>query len=981
MPQRKKPASEPAPKKKPASKPAEKTKAPAAKKKVAAKEVAKAVPARGKKATTAVAAEKTPTVRTAGRSLVIVESPAKAKTIEKYLGPGFKVLASYGHVRDLPPKGKLRTEDVVGVDIKSGWVPRYVVVDRAAKSGNRKVRTAEDILAELKKEADKSQTVYLATDPDREGESIAWHISEALQLDPKHTRRITFNEITKAAVQRALANPADINDQRVQAQEARRVLDRIVGYPLSNLLGKKVTRGLSAGRVQSVAVKLIVDREREIEAFKSEEYWKIIALLAPQDSVRYTADPAKAKIYAKKRGEQLKKDAEPGDAETEDGEKKEQAPKIPLGSFQAELVRWQGKEFAVTNETDADAVYDALKDAAYVVTKVDQKDEQRKAPAPFTTSSLQQAANLRLRFPARMTMNIAQELYQGVQMGSEGSVALITYMRTDSTRVSDDALKMVREHIKTSFGDRYLPDKPNFFKSGKSAQEAHEAIRPTDLSYSPSRVQPYLSPDQFRLYQLIYNQFVASQMMPAIVAVTSVEVVASPIVQISPMGPMGPTEGGLLRASGSIEKFDGYRKVLPPAKQDDKVLPPLTEKQPLDKLDLTASQHFTQPPPRFNEASLVKTLEKEGIGRPSTYATIISTIQQRGYVKQEHRRFFATEIGKVVTDLLVKHFPDVINLKFTSHIEEELDDIESGKIAYKAVLDEFWAPFKKDLDEAETGMEKQKGVETGEPCPKCGRPLVEMFSRKTGGKFVGCSGWKEKENPCSYIKPGEGEAERPDPVLTEHLCPTCGKPMMKKHGRFGEYLACSGAPECKTTMNIGIDGKPVLASKATEHKCEKCGQPMMLKEWKGRYFLGCSGYPKCRNSMDCDAEGNPVKKVETGINCEKCNSPMVVKRSFRGPFLSCSGYPKCRNAKPIPADLKEKLKDLLPPAPERKKTADIIVETPCPQCGAKMRLCNARGRYFLGCSTWAKTKCKGSMQIAPEDVEALQKKAAESADA
>ena len=972
MPSRKKPESEPTPKKKPASKPAAKSKpATTVKKAASAKAVTKAGASRARKSTQAVVPENAPPpTRSSGHSLVIVESPAKAKTIEKYLGPGFKVLASYGHVRDLPPKGKMRGEEVVGINIQEGWKPRYVVVDRGAKSGNRKVRTAEDILAELKKEADKSETVYLATDPDREGESIAWHISEALGLDPKHTRRITFNEITKVAVQRALANPSDVNDQRVQAQEARRMLDRVVGYPLSNLLGKKVTRGLSAGRVQSVAVKLIVDREREIEAFKSEEYWKITALLALPGTVSYTADPAKAKVYAKKRGEQLKKEPEPADEGEEGGEKKEQTPKIPLGSFQAELVRWQGQEFNANSEAQIDAIYGTLNAASYIVSKVDQKDEQRRAPPPFTTSSLQQAANLRLRFPARMTMNIAQELYQGVNLGSEGSVALITYMRTDSTRVSDDALKMVREHIKTGFGDRYLPDKANVFKSGKSAQEAHEAIRPTDLTYSPSRVQPFLSPDQFRLYQLIYNQFVASQMTPAIVAVTSVEV--------SAFSREAPTfVAGDFRASGSIEKFDGYRKVLPPAKQDDKVLPPLSDKQALDKLDLTASQHFTQPPPRYNEASLVKTLEKEGIGRPSTYATIISTIQQRGYVKQEQRRFFATEIGKVVTDLLVKHFPDVINLKFTSHIEEELDEIESGKIAFKAVLDEFWAPFSKNLAEAETGMEKQKGVETGEPCPKCGRPLVEMFSRKTGGKFVGCSGWKEKENPCSYIKPGEGEAERPDPVLTEHKCPVCAKQMVQKVGRFGTYLACSGAPECKTTMNIGADGKPVLASKATEHKCEKCDKPMVLREWKGRYFLGCSGYPKCRNSMDADADGNPVKKVETGVLCDKCKSPMVVKRGFRGPFLSCSGYPKCRNAKPIPAELKEKLKDALPPAPERKKTPDVIVDVPCPQCGAKMRLCNARGRYFLGCSTWAKTKCKGSMPIEPEAVEALQKQAAE----
>jgi DNA topoisomerase-1 len=955
MPPRKKPAEDAAaPKKKPAARAPKKTdavaKTPAPRRKKAeapAGDGAAAAPPRG------------------GRSLVIVESPAKAKTIEKYLGTGFKVLASYGHVRDLPPKGKQKGEAVVGVNITEGWKPRYVVVDRGDAGGRGKRRSAEDILAELKREADKAGVVYLATDPDREGESIAWHISEALGLDPARTRRITFNEITKTAVQRALANPSDIDEQRVQAQEARRVLDRVVGYPLSNLLGKKVTRGLSAGRVQSVAVKLIVDREREIEAFKAEEYWKITALLAPQGRVPYTADPAKAKVYAKKKGENLAK-PQAADADLDEAKDKEPAPKIPPGSFLAELARWHGKEFKAGTEAEADAAYAVLNSAGYVVTKVEQKDEQRRAPAPFTTSTLQQAANQRLRLTARTTMSLAQELYQGVQMGGEGSIALITYMRTDSTRVSDDALKMVRAHIDSTYGPKYLPEKPNFFKSGKSAQEAHEAIRPVDLGYTPQRVQPYLSPDQQRLYSLIYNQFVASQMTPAIVAVTSVEVEAGP---------------GVFKASGSVEKFDGWRRVLPPAKQEDKVLPPLHERQALDKLDLTASQHFTQPPPRYNEASLVKTLEKEGIGRPSTYATIISTIQTRGYVKQEQRRFHATEVGKVVTDLLVKHFPDVINTKFTSHIEEELDEIESGKIAYKAVLDEFWAPFSKDLAEAETGMEKQKGVETGEPCPRCGRALVEMFSRKTGRKFVGCSGWKEKENPCDYIKPGEGEAERPAPELTEHKCPTCGQQMVKKVGRYGPFLSCSGAPECKTTMNIGADGKPVLASKATEHKCEKCGKPMVLKEWKGKYFLGCSGYPQCRNSMDADAEGNPVRPVETGVTCEKCGGPMRVKRSFRGPFLSCANYPKCRNAKPIPAELKEKLKDLLPPAAPRAKTPEILVDAPCPVCGAKMKLCQARGRYFLGCSTWAKTKCKGTMPIDPETVEALQKQAAASAEA
>ena len=901
------------------------------------------------------------------KNLVIVESPAKAKTIEKYLGTGFKVLASYGHVRDLPPKGKQRGEDIVGINIKEGWVPRYVVVDRGAKGGSKKFRSAEEILAELKKEADKADTVYLATDPDREGESIAWHISEALTLDPARTFRITFNEITKTAVQRALANPAAINDQRVQAQETRRLLDRVVGYPLSNLLGKKVTRGLSAGRVQSVAVKLIVDREREIEAFKSDEYWKIIALLAPQGTISYQADPSKAKVYAKKKGAEAARNSDAKIENVDDPDmpvEKEPIAKIPAGSFLGELVRWHGETFAAASEGEADRVYMALLSAHYRVTKVDQKDEQRRAAAPFTTSTLQQAANLRLRMSARSTMSLAQELYQGVQMGSEGSVALITYMRTDSTRISDDALRMVRDHIKSSFGDKYLPEKPNLFKSGKSAQEAHEAIRPTDLNYSPASVQPYLSPDQLKLYTLIYNQFVASQMSPAIVAVTAVETAAY-------ADRTEAQELGIFKSSGSIEKFDGWRRVLPPAKQDDKILPPLKVKQMLDKLDLKASQHFTQPPPRYNEASLVKTLEKEGIGRPSTYATIISTIQQRGYVTQEHRRFFATEIGKVVTDLLVKHFPDVINLKFTSHIEEELDDIENGKIPHRSVLDEFWAPFSKDLQVAEQDMPKQKGVETGEKCPKCGRPLVEQFSSKTGRKFVGCSGWKEKENPCTYIKPREGEAERPDPVMTDFKCPTCSKPMVQKVGRYGVFLSCSGSPECKTTMNLGVDGQPVLASKATEHKCQKCGKVMVLREWKGRYFLGCSGYPTCRNSMDADANGNPVKPIDTGITCEKCQSPMIVRRGFRGPFLSCSAYPKCKNAKPIPEGLKEKIKDLLPPAPPKKELPEISIAETCPECSSPMKLRVYRGKPFFGCTKYP--KCKGSREASPEVIEIVKK--------
>jgi DNA topoisomerase-1 len=889
--------------------------------------------------------------------LVIIESPGKTKALSKYLGAGYVVLASVGHVRDLPPKGKQKGEEVVGVSIAEGWKPRYVIVDRSAgKEPRRNVRATQDILDELKRAADRAGTVYLATDPDREGESIAWHIAEALSLDPERTRRITFQEITRSAVQKALAQPTAINMQLVQAQEARRVLDRVVGYPLSNLLGKKVTRGLSAGRVQSVAVKLVVDREREIEAFKTEEYWKITALLSPQGTVSFRLDPARSKVYAKKRGADLKKDAPEG----ADGEaaEKETPAEVPAGAFSAELARWEGREFKATTEAQADAVYAVLDTAGYAVSKVEQKDKREGADPPFTTSTLQQQASIRLRYSTKHTMKLAQELYQGVQLGGEGTVALITYMRTDSTRVSDDALRMVRGHIQAAYGDPYLPDRPNTYKSGKSAQEAHEAIRPTDLTYTPDRVRTFLSPDQFRLYELIYRRFVASQMTPAVFAMTNVEVTAG---------------AGLFKAQGRILKFDGYRRVLPPAgRQEDRTLPPLNEGQALDKLGLIASQHFTQPPPRYNEASLVKMLEKEGIGRPSTYATIISTIQARGYVKLEHRRFHATEVGKVVTDLLVKHFPEVMDLKFTSHIEEELDQIQNGQIAYGTVLDEFWTPFSKDLREAEEGMPKQKGIETGEPCPQCGRPLVIQYSSKTGREFIGCSGWRDKEKPCNYIKPGEGDVGRAAPVETEHKCPTCGKVMLLKTGRFGQYLACSGAPECKTTMNLGPDGKPVVSAMATEHKCEKCGKPMVIRQGRRGPFLACTGYPKCKNAKDVDAQGNPVPEFDPGIACEKCGAPMKVRKGPRGPFLGCSAYPKCRGTKPMPDDLKEQYKAVMPAPAPKKTVPQVEVSETCPECGGPMKVLASRfgPGYYLGCANYP--KCKGKRPASPELLEQLQ---------
>ncbi len=890
--------------------------------------------------------------------LVIVESPAKAKTINKYLGSNFRVLASYGHVRDLPKRRK-KGEKVAGIDIDAGWKPTYVVGDKEDLGGRTARRSPKDILAELKREAARSNRVLLATDPDREGEAIAWHIQDALSLDEGRTYRITFNEITRPAVQSALTHPGKIDMERVRAQEARRILDRIVGYPLSNLISRKVARALSAGRVQSVALRLVVDREREIEAFRPEEYWKITALLAPEGTVPFEFKPFRVVEAAAKKSEEPgtpSEEQKAADGGSSPAAPRSSLPEVPQGAFLAELAEWAGQKFQAANTETARAIAAALDTARYRVTKVEQKDRVEKAQPPFTTSTLQQQAALRLRFKAEHTMRVAQRLYEGVDLGSEGSVALITYMRTDSTRVSQEALNSVRDHINSAYGANYLPEKPNTYASGKSAQEAHEAIRPTDVSMTPQRAQSLgLHGDQLRLYALIYNRFVASQMKPAIFAVTNVEVTA---VAAEAAGQ------GLFKAQGKVLKFDGYRKVLTPAgKQEDATLPAIHENQPLDRLDLVASQHFTQPPPRYNEASLVKALEKEGIGRPSTYASIIGKItsDKRGYIEVKDRRFYATEIGKVVTDLLVEHFPNVLDLKFTSHFEEELDQIETGHCQYVDVLNEFWGPFSKALEDAEEKMPTKRGVETGEMCPRCGKPLVVNYSKKTRREFVGCSGFRDKENPCTYIKPAEGEAPVPEPVVTDIMCPTCGKPMERRHGRWGEYLSCTGRPECKTTMKLDAEGKPVLTAKPTEHKCEKCGSPMVIRQGRRGPFLACTGYPKCKNAKDVDAEGNPIQPLDTGVACEKCGSPMIVRRGPRGPFLGCSAYPKCRSTKPMPEELKEKVKAMMP-APKKTLPAVEVHET-CPECGGPMAVRQSRRGPFLGCKKYP--KCKGTREATP----------------
>lgn len=917
-----------------------------------------------------------------GPDLLIVESPAKAKTINRYLGNKYRVLASYGHVRDLPVSGKDKSEEVTGINIANGWKLRYVVQDRkggASKGGRVSRRTPQDVLDELRREAGKSNRVLLATDPDREGEAIAWHIKDELGLDDNRTFRVRFNEITKPAIQRALSQPEAINMDRVKAQEARRALDRVVGYPLSSLLGNKVARNLSAGRVQSVAVRLIVERELEIEAFKSEEYWKITALLAPQGAgIAYTADPARSKIFAKKKGTAGKGQDQAGagvaeadtdttelaDGELRNGQLDETPtttkpaaglPEPPTGSFLAELVRWDGDEFKCGSEADADRIAAILQQASYVVSKLTQQDKPERPQPPFTTSTLQQQANIRLRLKAKDTMSIAQKLYEGVDLGSDGPVALITYMRTDSTRVSADALAAVRAHIQNQYGSRYLPNSPNTYASGKSAQEAHEAIRPTDLSWTPERVKPFLDDRQYRLYALIYNRFVASQMTPAIFAVTTIEVQAGK---------------GLFRATGRIEKFDGYRKVLPPVgKQQETTLPAVSEQQTLDKLDLFESQHFTQPPPRYNEASLVRALEKEGIGRPSTYATIIQTIQDRGYVEQRDRRFYATEIGKVVTKLLIEHFPRVLDLKFTSQMEQQLDEIETGNADYVKVLSDFWGDFSEALEKAQKSMPPQKAVETGEACPKCGKPLIRLF-RRTGEPFVGCSAYKPEDGGCKYIKPSEGELELAWLNAAEINCPFCGKPMVERRGPRGVFLGCSGYDKddpssCPTTMAVGPDGKTEVTTAPSDQKCNKCGKPFVKRKGPRGMFFACTGYPECKNALDERPDGTPAWPMDTGLQCDKCGKELVIKKGPRGPFLSCAGYPACRNAKPLTDELREKFKDQLPaPPPKSQSLPAVQITTLCPLCNSPMKLRNAARGYFLGCSKYP--KCRGTAQVPPE---------------
>ncbi len=759
------------------------------------------------------------------KNLVIVESPAKAKTIGKYLGKHYTVMASLGHVKDLPKKD-------LAVDVDNDFKPVYEVIE-----GKKK------LIAELKQAAKGAEAVYLAADPDREGEAICFHLQEELKDKKNGTRiyRVMFNEITKNAIQKAFEKPGTVNLHLVDAQQARRVLDRLVGYKISPLLWDKVRRGLSAGRVQTVALRLIVEREREIKAFQSKEYWTIDVGLA--------------------------------------------AKKPPV--FTAHLAKKNDENVEVPDETSAKAIVDALADTAYVVKSVTNREKRRNPVAPFITSTLQQEAARKLRFSVKRTMILAQKLYEGVELSKEeGSVGLITYMRTDSTRVSQDALDEVRALITDRYGADYKPAQPNTYKSKKDAQDAHEAIRPTSVLRTPESLEKYLEEDAMKLYRLIWMRFVASQMTPAVYDQTTIEVEAK--------GKDGASY--LFRATGSVPKFDGFLKVYEEGKDqkgdeedEERKLPAVTEGETLKFRSIHPEQHFTEPPPRFTEATLVKELEADGVGRPSTYASIISTIQEREYVRKEGGKFFPTELGMVVTDLLLESFNDLFDVTYTARMEAELDEIEEGKIDWRMAMSEFYDRFQKDLDHAAEHMTdiKRMEVPTDFVCEKCGKPMVIKWGRH--GKFIACTGYPECTS-TRELPPEDGVASEQDE--TEY-CDNCGRPMVLKKGRFGQFLACSGYPDCKTTKQLGAAQKP--QDVPLDEKCPNCGSNMVRKYGRYGEFVACSNYPSCKY----------VKQKTIGVKCPNCSEGEVVeRRSKRGKtFYGCNRYPDCDFVawgKPVP---------------------------------------------------------------------------------
>ena len=734
------------------------------------------------------------------KSLVVVESPAKARTIKKILGRDYIVESSVGHIRDLPTKE-------LGVDIENAFRPKYVLIRGKGK-----------VVKSLQSEARKVENIYLAADPDREGEAICWHLAEELKKTKKPIHRITYNEITKSAILNAIENPGEIDMSLVDAQQARRVLDRLVGYQISPILWRSVKPGLSAGRVQSVAVRLICEREEEIEKFEPEEYWTLTATLTPID-VKHLFS---AKLHK-------------------------------IGSKKGEINNYG---FRIDEERAKELTADA-KTKSYVVEKVEKRERKQRPVPPFITSTLQQEASRKLRFAAKKTMFIAQQLYEGLEIGSEGSVGLITYMRTDSTRVAQEAVQAARNHIKNTYGEAYLPARAVNYRSKKGAQDAHEAIRPTVPLRTPEELKSYLNNEQYRLYDLIWKRFIASQMNPAILDATTIDIKAGTY---------------LFRATGSVIKFNGFRRIYMEGKDDTAAnkneaseeninLPTVKAGDALNLRKLEPKQHFTQPPPRYNEATLVKMLEAKGIGRPSTYASILSTIQDRGYVTRERRQLLPTDVGKLVNTLLIKGFENIVDVRFTAAMEEQLDTIAEGKVKWSHTLGEFYPSFQTALQEAPDKMyEARKAMEeeSDEKCDKCGNNMIVKWGRY--GRFLGCANYPE----CKSIKPlNADDTPPPEPELTDTECDKCGKPMVIRTSRAGgKFLSCSGYPKCKNAkpIPIGID--------CPEADCD--GYLGERRSRRGKVFYGCSNYPKCEFST----WDKPLPE-----SCPECNAPFLVEKT------------------------------------------------------------------------------------------------------
>jgi DNA topoisomerase-1 len=728
------------------------------------------------------------------KSIVIVESNTKTKTIGKFLGKDYEVLSSIGHVKDLPKQR-------LGVDIDDGFEPEYITIRGKGK-----------ILTRLRKSALNAERVYIATDPDREGEAIAHHLAEEIKANNDHIYRVLFNEITEKAVKAALDHPTKIDDKKVSAQKARRVVDRLVGYQVSPILWSTVYKGLSAGRVQSVALRLICEREEDIEKFVAVEYWSITAELKGKQT-----DP-----------------------------------------FFSKLVKVDNKNPVLPDEGHTQKVVDDLKQQTYKVIDIKKKTVTRNPAPPFTTSTMQQAAASRLGYTSKKIMMIAQQLYEGIELGDEGSVGLISYMRTDSTRIADEALQEAREYIGVNYGSEYLPKTPRKFKVKAGAQDAHEAVRPTSMSREPKKLKKFLTSEQFKLYELIWNRFMASQMEAAQLEQTTIDIAAG--------------DKYLFRTSGSIVVFRGFLQIYEDVKEeseeadeDMRVPKNLSAGDLLDLLNLAPRQHFTKPPARYTESSLIKELDALGIGRPSTYALIITTILARKYVEKNQRQLVPTELGRTVKRILVQNFPELFNVKFTAEMEENLDEIETGVKEFLQVAREFYSSFKKSLDDAHLKKDEIKGSlqeETQEKCPQCERDLIIRWGRN--GKFIACTGYPD----CKYTKP----LEQPEEV--DQVCGVCGKKMVLKHGRFGRFLACSGYPECKNTQpySIGVTCP------------EDGGMVVEKRSRRGKTFYGCSNYPNCKFAT----WNRPVNTP-----CSNCKNPYVEMRytQARGEFLYC---PACK---------------------------------------------------------------------------------------